>query len=160
METKPTPEHEWLMRLVGEWTYQSSCVMGPDQEPMTGSGHEVVRAIGDLWVQGEMTGEMPGAGEMTGIMTLGYDPIRERFIGNWIGSPMAHIFVYDGTRDASGNVLTLDTVGPSFADPSKMAKYQDIVEVRGPDERVLRSQALGDDGSWTEFMSAVYTRVK
>ena len=130
METKPTPEHEWLMRLVGEWTYQSSCVMGPDQEPMTG------------------------------IMTLGYDPIRERFIGNWIGSPMAHMFVYDGTRDASGNVLTLDTVGPSFADPSKMAKYQDIVEVRGPDERVLRSQALGDDGSWTEFMSAVYTRVK
>ncbi|MFB3431716.1 MAG: DUF1579 domain-containing protein [Phycisphaerales bacterium] len=157
METKPTPEHEWLMQLVGEWTFESSCVMGPDQEPMTGSGREVVRAIGDLWVQAEMTGEMPGAGEMTALMTLGYDPMRERFIGNWIGSPMAHMFVYEGQR--SGDRLALDTLGPSFEDPTKMAKYQDVVELRGPDERALRSHLVGENGEWVEFMSAVFKRV-
>ena len=158
METKPTPHHEWLKTLVGEWTCESSCAMEPGGDPVTGHGREVVRAIGDLWVQGEMTGEMPGAGPMTSLMTLGYDPLRERFVGTWVGSPMAHMFVYEGERD--GDSLALDTLGPSFEDPTKMAKYRDVVEFRGPDERLLRSHLIGEDGSWTEFMSAVFKRVK
>lgn len=158
METKPTPEHEWLMRLVGEWTYESSCVMEPGQEPTTGSGREVVRAIGDFWVQGEMTGEMPGAGEMTGIMTLGYDPLKKKYVGTWFGSPMAFMFLYEGQR--VGDRLALDTLGPSFEDPTKMAKYQDVVEVLGPDERALRSHMVGENGEWVEFMSAIFKRVK
>lgn len=160
MFAEPSPEHRWLAALVGEWTYENSCVMGPGGETMKSVGREVVRAVGDLWIMGEMTGEMPGGGSMTGIMTLGFDPSRGRFVGTWIGSPMTHMFVYDGSRDASGRILTLDTVGPSFADPTVVARYRDIVEVRSPNERVLRSEAEQPDGSWLRFMEGVFRRVR
>ncbi len=29
MKTEPQKEHLWLQKLVGEWTYESECVMEP-----------------------------------------------------------------------------------------------------------------------------------
>ncbi|HTO02961.1 MAG TPA: DUF1579 family protein, partial [Opitutus sp.] len=29
MEPEPQPEHRWLERLAGEWTFESDCDMGP-----------------------------------------------------------------------------------------------------------------------------------
>jgi len=55
-------------------------------------------------------------------------------------------------------VLTLDTEVPSFAVPAKMAKYQDVIEFRSSDHRVLNSRFLGDDGLWHGFMTANYRR--
>jgi hypothetical protein len=40
-----------------------------------------------------------------------------------------------------------------------MSTYQDIIEIVSPDQRVLRSQVLGADGKWTQFMEANYRRV-
>ncbi len=98
----------------------------------------------------------PGATQIS----LGYDPLTKRFVGNWIGSMMTHMWIYNGQLDASGNILTLDSEGPSFGDPKKMAKYQDIIEVVDNDHRILKSQYLGDDGKWTQFMTAHYRRCK
>ena len=36
MTAEPTKEHQWLQQLVGEWTAEMECVMGPDQPPMNG----------------------------------------------------------------------------------------------------------------------------
>lgn len=158
MRTEPSDEHRWLKQLVGEWIYESVCVIGPDGETMKTSGREVVRSVGDLWVMGEMTGSVPGGGEMTAFMTLGFDPVRGRFVGSWVGSPMAHMFIYEGERDAGGSVLTLGCEGPSFADPSELARYQDMIEIRSADERRLTSRVLDGDGAWHEFMSGVFRR--
>jgi hypothetical protein len=62
--------------------------------------------------------------------------------------------------DPSGKVLTLDTEGPSFTEEGKTAKYQDIIEVKSDDHRVLSSQSLGEDGKWHRFMTANYRRRK
>jgi hypothetical protein len=104
--------------------------------------------------------EMPGGGEATMVMTLGYDPEKKRFIGTWVGSMMTHMWIYEGTLDESGKVLTLDTVGPTFSGDGKMGKYQDIVEVKSKDHRILRSRTMGPDGKWNEFMTAHYRRKK
>lgn len=157
MFTEPNEHHQWLRRMVGEWEFEHSCG-GPDGEPMRTTGTERVTAFGDLWVVGDGEGEIPGGGRMTMRITLGFDPNQGRYVGTWIGSPMGSMFTYEGTRE--GDVLTLDTTGPSFADPTKTARYQDIVELHGDDRRVLRSRCLGDDGSWTEFMRGEYRRVK
>ncbi|QOJ00123.1 MAG: DUF1579 domain-containing protein [Phycisphaeraceae bacterium] len=158
MNCEPTPHHRWLHQLVGAWSFENECVMGPSGETMKSTGREVVRAVGDLWVVGELTGAMPDGSSMTGIMTVGYDPARSKYVGSWIGSPMTHMFVYEGTRD--GNTLTLDTTGPSFTDPNATARYQDVVEIVSPDLRRLYSQAQGPDGSWVRFMNATFTRVR
>jgi hypothetical protein len=158
MQTEPQKEHQWLHKLVGEWTMEGEASMGPDQPPMKSKGSETVRSLGGLWTLGEGTGEMPDGNPATMIMTLGYDPQKKRYVGTWIGSMMTHLWVYDGELDASGKVLTLAADGPSFTDPTAMAKYKDVIEFKTDDHRVLTSHLLGDDGKWTQFMTAHYRR--
>lgn len=156
MQAEPQNEHRWLERLVGEWTYECEAMMGPDQPPMKHTGTESVRSIGGLWVQCEGKGQMPGGGPATMMITLGYDPLKKRFVGTFIGSMMTHLWIYDG--GLNGNVLTLDAEGPSFTDPKKTARYQDIIEIVSDDHHVLSSQFQGDDGTWHRFMTAHYRR--
>jgi hypothetical protein len=155
---EPQKEHRWLQRLVGEWTMEAEMSMGPDQPPMTSRGQETVRSLGGLWTIGEGTSETPGGGTHESIMTLGYDPRTQRFVGTFVASVMTHLWPYSGTLDASGKVLTLDSEGPSFAGDGTMARYQDIIEFQSDDHRTLSSQFLGPDGQWVPFMKAHYRR--
>lgn len=155
----PQKEHAWLKTLVGQWTTQAEC-MGPDGQTMKDQprGTEVVKMLGDLWVIGEGEGSMPGGGRFSMRVTLGFDPLRNRFVGTWIGSMMTSLWVYEGELDASEKILTLNAEGPSFTDPAKTAKYQDIIELKNDRERTLTSRCLGDDGAWVQFMTVTYRR--
>jgi Protein of unknown function (DUF1579) len=160
MKSQPQKQHEWLQKLVGEWTYEADCTMGPDQPPEKFKGSESVRSLGGVWVLCEGRGEMPDGGMATTLMTLGYDPQKKRYVGTWIGSMMTHLWVYDGALDAAEKVLTLDTEGPDFAAKGKMAQYKDVIEFKNDDHRLLASHMLGDDGQWHGFMTANYLRKK
>ena len=157
MNTEPQKEHRWLDRLVGEWTFEGECSMGPDQPAMKNTGVEVVRSIGGLWTIGEGEGEMPEGGTAKSVMTLGYDPKAGRFVGTFIASMMTHLWTYSGSLE--GNVLALDAEGPNFTGEGT-AKYQDRIEFIDDDHRILTSQMLGDDGEWHRFGSARYHRKK
>lgn len=159
MNPEPRPEHRWLDRMVGEWRAEAECAMGPGQPSAKVEALESVRSVGGLWVVAEGRGEMPGgSGPSTTVMTLGYDPQKARFVGTFIGSMMTVLWVYEGTLDAAGRVLTLDTVGPDFAAPGRMARYQDVIEFEGDHHRAMTSRMLGEDGAWHEVMRAQYRR--
>lgn len=160
MMTQPGKEHQWLKRFVGNWTFESECVMGPDKPAEKARGKETVRTLGDLWIIGDGEVEMPGAGAGQTMMTLGFDPNKKKFVGSWVGSMMGQMFVYEGELDAAQRVLPVNTSGPSFTDPTKIARYQDVVELHGDNKRVLWSQFQDDSGAWHRFMTATYTRVK
>jgi hypothetical protein len=160
MPAEPQKEHQWLQKFVGEWTFDGEAPMGPDQPPTKFSGTESVRPIGGLWILAEGQGEMPGGGAATMMLTLGYDPQRQRYIGTWIGSMMTHLWIYDGGLDAAERVLTLNSEGPSMSSAGKMTQYQDVIEFRSNDHRVLTSRMLGDDGKWQQFMTSNYRRKK
>ena len=158
-QVQVTKEHEWLRRMVGEWTYEGNVTMGPDAPPAKFAGTESVRSIGDIWVVGEGKGDMPGcSGEGLTMVTLGFNPQTSRFVGSWVGSMMNHMWVYDGWLE--GNTLTLESQGPDFSDPTKISTYRDVAELVDDDHRVLRSQGQGPDGSWFEFMRCDYYRAK
>ncbi len=156
---EPTPAHVWLHRLIGDWTMEGHCIMGPGQPEHRFRGSETVRGIGALWVMGEGTGEMPGGGISTNIITLGFDVARGRFVGSFISSAMPMMWVYDGALDAAGSVLTLDTEGPDFTDCTRRARYQDIVALTADGGRSLSSRVQGADGAWHPVMHADYRRV-
>jgi hypothetical protein len=155
--TAAAEQHVWLRQLVGDWAISSEATMEPGGEPWHMDSTERVRAIGDLWVLGEGSASLDGAPFST-VLTLGYNPAKGVFVGTWIDSMTAHMWHYEGTLDSEKRVLTLDTTGPSFGDPSKTARYRDAIELKGPRERTLTSSVLGDDGTWTTFMRAKYTR--
>lgn len=153
MQQVPQPEHKWLEQLVGEWTFESNCHMGPDGPTMTARGSETVRSFGGLWTIGEAES---GDGWQS-VMTLGYDTASQKYVGTFIATMMTHLWIYSGTLDDAGKVLTLDTVGPNFTDGS-MVKYQDIIEIIDANTRTLTSQKPDPDGKWVQFMRATYTR--
>lgn len=158
---EPQKEHQWLQKLVGEWSIEAEAMMGPDQPPVKSTGTESARSLGGLWVLSEGRGEMPGgAGMATTLLTLGYDPQKQKYVGTWVGSMMTYLWVYEGTVDAEGKRLTLDTEGPDFSggEAGATARYRDVLEFLSDDHRVLSSQVLGPDGNWISFMTAHYRR--
>ncbi|HMP77992.1 MAG TPA: DUF1579 domain-containing protein [Pirellulaceae bacterium] len=158
MQSQPTTEHQWLGKLVGEWSFESECNMGPGQPPMKTSGRETVRSLGGLWTIGEGTMGSEES-ESRSIMTLGYDPVKQKFVGTFVASMLTHLWPYEGTLDASGRVLTLDSEGPSFATEGQYAKYQDSIEFVDNNHRILSSRMLMPNGQWMAFMEAHYYRV-
>lgn len=161
MKAEPQKEHQWLQKLVGEWTYEHEAPTGPDKPPEKFTGTDSVRSLGGFWVVCEGRTEVPGGGSSTMIMSLGYDPAKKKYVGSFIGSMMAELWIYDnGELSADGKVLTLDSDGPSFTTPGKMAKYKDSIEFVDDDHRILRSRVQDDDGNWQEFMAAHYHRKK
>lgn len=161
METpKPTKQHEWLKQLVGEWTYECPAPPDHDKPQETMRGTEIMRSLGDVWFVGEGKMSMPGGGEGTAIITLGYDPSKGRFVGSWIGTMMLNMWVYDGELDASGKKLILSAEGPSFMGEAGRFQYRDTIEIIDENHRTLSGSMLGKDGKWTTFMVAHYHRVK
>lgn len=158
MLAQPQQEHKWLDQLVGEWTAEMECVMGPGQEPMKSTGSSSVRSLGGLWTVDRMLGTSPDGGEVESVMTLGYDPAKQKYVGTFVCGVMTLMWLYEGTVSADGTTLTLDTEGPSMAGDGTTARYQDIIEIKSPTHRILRSQSLGPDGNWVHFMTAHYHR--
>lgn len=146
----PTKEHEWLLKFAGTWEGQGECYFDPNK-PMKLQGTETAKAVGGFWLQSDIKGEFAGQ-PMAGCMTLGYDPNKKKFVGTWIDSMSSHMFKYEGTVDSTGNVLTLEGEGPSPLDPSKMAKFKDVTEFKGADQKVMSSFVQGPDGKWIPMM--------
>lgn len=151
---EPQKEHQWLSRLLGEWSMTGEAMMGP--EPQTFHGTERARSIGGVWVIVEGEGAVPEGGTSQSIMTLGYDPQKQRFVGSYLGSMMTNLWVYDGVLE--GDVLTLDTEGPGM--DGSPARYKDRIEFKSDDERVMTSHIQAADGSWTHIMTMTSRRTK
>jgi hypothetical protein len=158
MQVEPQEQHRWLQKLVGEWDVEFEAVMAPGQAPEKSTGTESVRSIGDIWVVGEGHGSMPDGTPATTMLTLGYDPQTQRFVGTWIGSMMPYLWVYDGELDSAERKLSLDSDGPSMKGDGSLAKYRETIEFKSDDHRVFTSRTLGDDGTWQHFMTAQYRR--
>ncbi len=156
---KPSQEHDWLHKFIGEWTTESKATMGPDQPPMQCSGTLTSRKIGGFWVLNEMKGEW-SSGPMTGIQTIGYDQGKKKYVGTWVDSATAFMWQYEGNVDPSGKVLTLDADGPNFTGDGKLTNFQDIYEFKSADEILMTSRMLGADGKWVTFMSGTAKRIK
>jgi hypothetical protein len=155
---EPTPEHQYLLQLVGDWDLESECSMGPDLPPSKSVGKQSTRALGSLWTLGEMEADGPDGKPMYSLMTLGFDPVRGKFVGSFVASCMTHHWLYEGSLDAAHRILTLNAEGPSFAGDGSMAKYKDIIEVLAPDTYLFSSQYQDADGQWIKFMNGKHSR--
>jgi hypothetical protein len=157
MKVETRKEHEWLQRLVGEWICEGEGWGEPGKPPMKWTGTETVRPLGAVWIVAEGRSEMAGEDPGITMMTLGFDPTRDRFIGTFAGSMMTHLWVYEGALDVTGTVLTLDTEGPTM-DGGGMAKFKDAIEIKSDGHRVMTSHMLDKEGIWRQLMTLTYRR--
>src|SRR5688572_18077303 len=160
----PQHEHHWLEKLVGKWRVEGKMDMGNGKPAETTTGEETFRSIDGLWFVGEGRGEMPGGVQGTTMMTLGFDTRKNKYVGTFIGSMMTGQWVYEGELDANEKVLTLNTMGPEMGEGGmpgeKLVKYQDRIEFKDDNHRVLTSSTQGKDGKWRQFIEMHYYRKK
>ncbi len=154
-----TAEHLWLQQLVGVWKVNTEANMGPDQPQVKFESTERVRSLGGLWVIAEGDANMNGS-RFRSVMTVGYDPAKQQFVGTWVDTMQTHLWSYRGALDAAHTKLTLEAEGPSFTDPAAMTLYRDQIELVSPNHKRLIASVQTPDGSWIEFMRAEYVRVK
>ncbi len=151
---QPQKEHEWLRQLVGEWESEVECAVDPAKPPQKTKGTESGRLVGELWVVLENRGEFMGR-PFTGVLTLGYDPERKKFIGTWCDSMSTHLWQYEGTLDASGKILTLESEGP--CPTGGQVRVRETIEIEGRDHKVFTSK-VEIDGKWQTGMTIQYRR--
>jgi len=146
---EPGEQHEWLQRFVGTWDIEVTAQMNPEAEPVTMTGVERVRSLGDIWVIAES--EYPDIGGGS-ILTLGYSPDLESFVGSWVDSVNAHQWVYTGEVNDAGTTLTLFTEGPMEpGEPHR--KFRETIEFKSDDHKVMTSQYQDDDGEWVTIVT-------
>jgi len=156
---EPQKEHEWLQRLEGEWTFRVEMEDGSGEGSQEFHGRETIRPLGKLWVVAESAGEVPGGGTASSMMILGYDSEKGEFVGTFVSSMMAHLWVYKGGQlDEAGRVLSLYAEGPDMTTPGKMSLYRDEIEWKDENRRTLSSFIQTADNQWTRFMTAHYER--
>jgi Protein of unknown function (DUF1579) len=155
---QPTKEHEWLKRFVGEWESDVEVNM-PGQPTMTHKGTESAKMVGGFWTVIDIESgstDMPYALRIT----LGYDPAQQKYIGAWIDSMSTNLGKYEGTVDATGNILTLNTEANCPMQSSGPIKFKEVTEFKGPDEKVFTSSMLGENGEWQTIIIAKARRKK
>ncbi len=152
-------EHEWLRQLAGEWEYDTEASLEPGKPPVKIKGTASARTVGDFWVVAEHKATLFDA-PFTGIMTLGFDGQKKKYVGTWIDSMHGHILHYEGTVDVAGKTLTLLTEGPNPNAPGKLCKFKEVIEFKSTDHKILTSSLQGEDGKWDAFMTVNYRRKK
>jgi hypothetical protein len=153
----PQKEHEWLKQLEGEWETVSEAYLEPGKPPVKSTGTESVHSLGAFWSVAEFKGTCPLGGPFSGIMTIGYDAQKKKYIGTWVCSMCDHLLRYEGTAD--GKVLTLETEAPNPA-TGKLTRMRDVFEIQGPDQKVLTLSMQGENGQWIKFMTVTSHRKK
>ncbi|MGU3495025.1 DUF1579 domain-containing protein [Xanthobacteraceae bacterium A53D] len=155
MNVTPSPEHDWLRRLMGDWTFESDTISPEGTQTIGGS--ETVTAVGEVWIEARMIVEERSGNVAHNVLTLGFDTEKKRFVGAFVSSHMTKLWTYEGDLSADGRVLTLETEGPSFTGEGT-ARYRDVMEITDADNRVFYSEGEKPDGSWMRFQSTRYRR--
>lgn len=144
---KPTSEHEWLQRFVGEWVSEGEAYMAPDQPPVKLQGIEKTRSLG-FWIVGEITSTLEHFPYQQ-IYTIGYNPESKKYIGSVVDTMMSHMWLNEGSVE--GNSITLETEGPCPV--NGLTRFRETTEFKTPDHKVFTSRILSPDGEWKVGMT-------
>ena len=160
MPPPPGEHHQWLDQLLGTWAVESKMTDGESGPAAECTGTDTVRSLGGRWVICELESELPILGPMSAVLTLGYNSQTGKYQGTWVDSMQDHMWVYEGTLDAAGKILTLEAEGLNMMDPTAgNTMYRDVIEIKSPDHRTLTSSVLVE-GEWVQFVTAEYRRTE
>lgn len=154
---QPTPEHQWLQQLVGDWESETAMTIEPGKPAEVSTGTEHVEALGGFWTLSEIKGTMMQK-PFVGNMTLGYDTEAEKYIGTWVDSMTGKLWKYEGTLDESKKKLTLKTAGECALHPGKISQFKEVLELTDANHKTYTSSVMGDDGQWVTMFTSHATR--
>jgi hypothetical protein len=153
----PDKEHHLLGKFAGEWESEGE-VIAPGQPPSKIKGVESSHLVGGFWFVAQIKSTLPDF-PYEQILTIGYDAAKKKYIGTVVDSMTSHLWQFEGSFDATGNILTYETEGP-VPNPQKPSKFREVMELKSPDHKVFTSSILKPDGSWETMMNINIRRKK
>ncbi|HMO34931.1 MAG TPA: DUF1579 domain-containing protein [Gemmatales bacterium] len=147
---KPSAEHAYLKKMVGEWDCKMK-MMG-----MELACKHTYELVGDFWLTGKFKGDLGGM-PLEGRDTLGYDPIKKKYVSSWIDNMSPHYTVMTGTWDEATKTMTSEGTGMGM--DGKPTKMKDINKWKNDDE-MTTTMHEEKDGKWVEMFTIEYKRVK
>jgi hypothetical protein len=124
---KPSAAHERLKELIGEYDITMRMSMGPGLPPMESKGTDsIVWFAEGKWLQSTFSIPMMGMPQpVKGLVVLGYDNFKERYVWSKIDGLQTTIQAAQGHFDQSGdNLILWGTIDePMTPEQDKQVKY-------------------------------------
>ncbi len=136
----PLPQHQHILKSVGEWEGTLTSWMMPGAPPTTVPTKEKVEAIGGFWIQSTFScdfGGMPYLG--TGCM--GYDTTKNKMVGTWIDNMSSFLAVMEGDMDMAAGKYVMHYKAP---DPMTGAMTAHRIETVSAGDSYASTFYMGD----------------
>jgi hypothetical protein len=153
---KPGREHAMLKQTFeGEWDAVAKHFGDAKTEQCFGK-ETVKSAYGGFWLVIDYSGDMEGK-PFTGHGTLGYDPMKKKYVMTWVDSMTPFAMVTEGEADAQGKTFTFTGEG-YCPDLGKTAKFREVMEIQDSNHRTLAFYRADKDGHEKKMGEIFYTR--
>ena len=154
VSARTLPAH--LRTFVGTWDTTSEFQTEPGGPMQQSKGTAVGRNMGQPWVVLEHTGNHFGT-PFSAVLAIGHDVQKGEYSGVWFDSLSSNVARYQGTVDATGQVLTLVTHVP--VEQGATQEIREVIEVKSDDHIVLTTRAQAG-AEWITVVTAHYRRRK
>lgn len=153
---QPSEEHKLLQEDVGTWKAEMKIWMPGADEPMTAEGEEVNEMFGPFWVISKFKADMMGQ-PFEGRAAMGYDPVKEKYIGTWFDTMNPHMSFMEGTYDKESKSMTLMTRGIGM--DGKPSRGKNVMVTKDDGSRVFTMyHAMPGSDEMIKGMEIVYTK--
>jgi hypothetical protein len=147
--SKPGPEHERLKAWEGDWDCVSECAQ---------FGKSTAKAtcrmgLNGFWLLMDFQGDMGGE-KFTGRGSIGYDPVKKKYVTVWQDSMSPQLTVLWGEYSPDGKTYTQTGEMPGM--DGKMCKVKNVVEFKG--NTIV--EKMFEEGKNEPMMTMTYTRRK
>ena len=151
----PGPEHEMVLRDVGDWTIKGKMMMPQGMQDF--EGEEKVVAIGGFWTVSHYSSDIFGG--LKGSSTMGYDPQSKKYVGTWVDSFQPGATSMKGTYDKATKTMTYDTMGVGMDGKPMPGKI--IIKHKDKNTHtftMMHKDPTGQSDKMVLTMEMVYTR--
>ncbi len=155
----PGAGHRALDSKVGEWTSVSRMCMAPGAPPTESTGKSTIQWImGGRCLEERVTSWMNGM-PFEGLGHIGYDTMKQRYVGTWLDNMGTGIAVSDGAYDTTTRTFEYSMEMP---DPmlGKYVKCRMVETATGADHFTAKMFCPGPDGGENLVMELEYTRAR
>jgi hypothetical protein len=153
---KPGKEHMLLrQQFEGEWDAIARHEQGGKKEESKGT-ESVKSAFDGFWLVIDFKGEHQGK-PYFGHGTLGYDPMKKKYLLTWIDNMAPFAMWSEGDADASGKTFTFTSEG-FCPDLGKTSKIRTVMEVYDATHWSLTFYRPGKTGAEEKVGEIQYTR--
>jgi len=151
---KPGPEQNRLAVFVGTWTFEGELKAGPAGAAgkVTGTDHNTL--LGGFFLERRFEEDGP-AGKVTGVMLMGYDPVKKTYFSSGFTS----LGDFDsGPVSVSGNTWTFASSGVSGG----KASFAKCPLTFGPGNTsfAVKCEASADGKTWAPNFEGKWTKAK